>query len=102
MNRINKLLSGEYSVSEFSDAYYMYQLEEVPDDALSEAEDDFFSYVREQLDWTDQNPDEASRKDGWKDEKEYIELVRRNLLSFLSDEDEWHKSYEDSWGKNTV
>lgn len=50
MNRINKLLSGEYSVSEFSDAYYMYQLEEVPDDALSEAEDDFFSYVREQLD----------------------------------------------------
>lgn len=91
------LLSGEYSVSEFSDAYYMYQLEKVPDDALSEIENDFFSYLREQLDWTDANPDESSRRDGWKNEKEYIELVRSNMSSFLANEREWHKSYEKTW-----
>jgi len=99
LNRINKLLSGEWNVPEFQENYYMYFLESVPFDSLSDSEQDFFSFLQEQLDWTDPNPDEESRRDGWRDEREYIELVRRNLTDFLADENKWHEAYKGSWGK---
>ncbi len=74
-DRINKLLSREYSVEEFREAYYMFFIDEVPEDALLEDTYDYFSDIQQKLDWVTEKPDEDERKYGWIDNEEFVKWV---------------------------
>ena len=77
MKMIERLLSGEWSVSKFENEYYDFYLEEVPDKALSDEDSQFFSLVQEKLDWTDAAPDPESRSYGCTNHNEFIQLVQQ-------------------------
>ncbi len=80
LEMIRKLVDGESTVPEFEKAYYLFYLEEVPEDGpLSDRDWDFFGLVQERLEWTDENPDEESRSYGWHDHRGYVEYVRQLL-----------------------
>ncbi len=53
---IDRLLAGTWTVKESERAYYMFFIDEVPREALSEDEENFFADVQEKLDWTDPSP----------------------------------------------
>jgi hypothetical protein len=61
---IEKLLREEWSVPEFRTHYYDFYLEKVPDDALSEADWEFFGALQEKLDRTEEKP--------WLDHDQYV------------------------------
>lgn len=82
LKMVTDLLDGTWTVSEFRAHYYNFYVEEVPDEALSELDADFFGLIQEKLDWTDENPDPESRQYGWMDEPEFVKWVR-----------EYHDSY---------
>ena len=82
LDRINKVLSGVWSVPEFRSNYYDFFSDGVPEYELSDAEEDSFSRVQEKLDTVDQNPDSESREHGWVDQDEFIEWLRVELESF--------------------
>ncbi len=73
---IEEVLSENCSVSEFRRKFYFYYLDDVPDDALSKKEEEYFNTVQEQLDWVDEHPDDESRSFGWMDEPQYVEWLR--------------------------
>ena len=53
---IDRLLAGAWTVDEFSHAYYDFWLDEVPRGVLSDDDEEFFSDVQENLDWTAPSP----------------------------------------------
>lgn len=81
LSRISNLLEGEWDVPTFQKNYYFYYLNEVPDGALTTNESLFFSSIKEKLDFTDEKPDEESRKYGWINHQEYIDWVREKVKS---------------------
>lgn len=78
MERIERLLRGEWSVPKFRAEYYDFYLEQVPDESLTDKDAEFFGYVQEKLDWTHENPPPQDRSDGWMNHDEYIEWVREH------------------------
>ncbi len=91
--KINKLLNGEYGVKDFKNDYYDFYLDKLPENSVTKDEFMFFGDIQEKLDWTDENPDEESRKYGWMDYEQYIKYVRRVIEDFLLrgkyDSDKW-------------
>lgn len=83
---IDALLAGEITVPEFEARYYDFYVEEVPDDALSNREREFFGYVQEKLDWTSDRPTAEDRRCGWIDHLEYVEWLRRQRRRFNAGE----------------
>ncbi len=73
---VNNLVTGVWTVSEFRKNYYDFYLEEVPDEALSDDEAEFFSGIQEKLDWVDESPDFESQSAGWLDHEQFVELVK--------------------------
>ena len=47
IKKIEKLLNSEIDVSEFEKNYYLFFIETVPDNALSDEEFDFFGEIQE-------------------------------------------------------
>src|SRR5262245_4717562 len=84
LNMIDHLVRGEGSVPEFERHYYRFYIEEVPDDALSDRDSEFFGTVHERLDWTDASPDNESRRHGWLDHEEYRHWVAQELIRYRS------------------
>lgn len=84
MDMIDRLLAGDWTVEQFDRAYYDFELEEVPRESLSEDEDDFFSTVREKLDWTTPSPTEYEREHGWLTHEEFVDWVRLEQIRFMS------------------
>ena len=83
---IKKLIEGHWSVDEFEKNYYLYFIDIVPDNYLSEAEEiDFFGVIQEKLDWITLNPDQESREYGWISHVEYIEFVKNLVSQFIKD-----------------
>ena len=87
LKMVAHLLDGTWTVSEFRDNYYDFYLEEVPDEAISEFDADFFGLIQEKLDWTDENPDPESRKYGWMDEAEFVKWVREHYDDYINKSD---------------
>lgn len=95
LDKINRLLSDEWTVPQFYDNYYLFELNEVPDNALNDDEMIFFGEVREELDWTTENLDEESRSYGWMDYKRYVQYVRKITQEFVkTGKCDWRKSSE--------
>ena len=76
LNKIGRLLSRELPVPEFRKEYYDFYLEQVPDEALSDRDAQFFGSVQEKLDWTNENPDLESQNYGWMNYEQYIKWVQ--------------------------
>jgi hypothetical protein len=76
LNSIDMLLRNEISVPEFRARYYDYYVDELPEWALSDDEEEFFGAVHEKLDWVDKTPDAESRKAGWIDHEEFKSWLR--------------------------
>ena len=85
MFMINNLLQGLWDVNMFRKKYYDYYLEEVPDDALTDIEADFFGGVQEKLDWVDASPDIESQNAGWLNHKQFVEWLNVQKSIFDSD-----------------
>lgn len=80
---IKKLLSGQWSVPKFKAEFYMFYLEEVPGEVLSDDEWRFYSAIHEGLDRTAAAPGPLSRQSGWMNYQEYIEWVRHQLRQLV-------------------
>jgi len=80
---IERLLSGEWSVTRFKSEYYDFYLEKVPDEALSDEDALFFGSVQEKLDWTDASPDHESQEFGWLNYKEFTGWVQHQREQYL-------------------
>ena len=85
-----RLLDGTWTVSEFYDHFYMFFVDEVPDNVLSDTDFSFFCEIHEKLDSTAEAPDSASKSDGWIDEVAYlnwmvmnVDEIVRNFQQFL-------------------
>jgi hypothetical protein len=81
---IDRLLSRDWSVENFRQAYYSFWLDQVPRDVLTEEDEEFFSSVQEQLDWTTREPALEGKQYGWLTEDEYVEWVRLQKIRHQS------------------
>ena len=72
---IDGLCAGDLSVPDFQAAYYHLQLETCCPE-MSAHERDYYSAIREQLDWTVPTPDPDDRGYGYLDEQGYRQFVR--------------------------
>jgi hypothetical protein len=79
LRRIEQLVNGSIYVPAFELEFYQYYLTEVPQETLSDYDNEFFGFVQEKLDWTLEDPDAESRGDGFIDHQEYVVWVK-NLL----------------------
>lgn len=79
---IDRLLCGDWSVDDFRRAYYFFWVNEVPSGLLSEDEEEFFSGIQEQLDWTAPEPSPDEKHYGWLTEAEYIDWVKLQRMRF--------------------
>ena len=84
LDKVEHLVGGRWSVPEFEAQFYHYFLDEVPEDALSDRENEFISCLQENLDWTDAKVDQQSRGDGWGDHAQYVAWATRALEAFRS------------------
>ena len=65
---------------------FYFQHADLPDDSLSDADWDTFGAIHEKMDMVAEDPDGASRRDGWISSEEYRKWLRRFLEShFLND-----------------
>lgn len=80
---IDAVLTRTWSVTEFESSYYDFYLDEVPDQALTEYEHEFFGRVQEQLDLVAEHPDPVSRRDGWMDHPEFLEWLETKRKQYL-------------------
>lgn len=80
---LNRLLCGQWSVPKFKAEFYMFYLEEVPGELLSEDEWRFYSAIHEGLDLTAAASDPLSRQSGWINYQEYIEWVWHQREQYL-------------------
>ena len=80
---INRLLSGQWSVPKFKAEFYMFYLEEVPGEVLSEDEWRFYSAILAGLDRTAAVPDLLSRQSGWLNYQQYIEWVWHQRQQYI-------------------
>jgi hypothetical protein len=83
---IDKLISKKWSVLEFRSVFYMYVVETIPANALSEEDFEFFCDIQEKLDFTGENPEELERECGYLDYDEYVEWVKNQLEKYLKGE----------------
>jgi hypothetical protein len=72
---VDQLLAGELTVPQFRAFYYDFYLEEVPDEALTVQDSEFFGLVQEMLDWTTLAPPEEDRAVGWMSHEEFRDWV---------------------------
>src|SRR5262245_33819343 len=82
LSMIEHLVRGEWSVPEFEKHYYLFYVEEVPDEALSDVDSSFFGSVQERLDWTHAEPDATSRGYGWLNHEEFRSWVVEELKRY--------------------
>ena len=69
----------------YKNLYFRYA--DLPDDSLSDADWDRFGAIHEKMDMVAEEPDEASRRDGWISSGEYRKWLKTFLEShFLNDE----------------
>jgi hypothetical protein len=78
-----KLLREEWSVPDFRTRYYDFYLEKAQDDALSEANWDFFGAIQEKLDWIDEKPDPESKNYGWLNHDQYVLWARVRYAGYV-------------------
>jgi hypothetical protein len=79
LRMIHQVLSGEWSVDRFQQEYYHFFVDDVPADALSQDDENFFAAVQEKLDWTAHSPTEEERQVGWLDHAEFVQWLRTEL-----------------------
>ena len=73
-------------MSEFYDHFYMFFVDEVSDNVLSDTDFSFFCEIHEKLDWTAEAPDSASKSDGWIDEVTHLDWIRKRYASYMKGE----------------
>jgi hypothetical protein len=64
LGMIDKFLREEWDFDTFNSNFYFYFVDDVPEDAMPDAQYEFFSKVHEKLDWTSESPDCESRRYG--------------------------------------
>jgi hypothetical protein len=79
---VDQLLAGELTVPQFRVAYYDFYLDEVPDEALTIQDSEFFGLVQEMLDWTALAPPEEDRAVGWMSYDEFRDWVAGERLRY--------------------
>lgn len=77
--KVQKLLNNEITVPEFESQYYMYFLDEVPENALNDNDNEFFADIQEKLDWVSESPNEEERGYGWINHSEFIEWLKNKM-----------------------
>lgn len=80
---IEQVLAGATDVAAFGERFYWYYFDEVPEGALSGAEQEFIEGVCEQLDLTAATPDAESRRFGWIDQGEFLVWLRARYADFM-------------------
>lgn len=83
MSLVDRLVSGDLSVPQFREAYYDFYVEEVPEDAMSDRDYEFFGGLQEKLDWTSPFPSDDERVWGWIDYEEYVGWVKRERDKYI-------------------
>ena len=83
LGMIDDFLAGRATHDEFVANFYLFYLEEVPWEALTDYDHDFFALVQEKIEWTGDDPPEVDRKDGWMDREEYRDWLRQSLKEYL-------------------
>jgi hypothetical protein len=73
---IDRLVVGAWTVEEFRREYHDFWLDDVPRGLLSDEDEEFFSDVQEQLDWTAPSPTEDEKQYGWLTHEEYVDWVK--------------------------
>ena len=74
------LCNKAVSLSEFRSRFYFFYIDEVPENLLSENDQEYYSRIHEKLDWVDGQPTEEERAPGWIDESEYLTWVQKQSL----------------------
>ena len=100
IEKIEKLIRGEFSVPQFTDSYYGYFLEEVSQDVLTDIETAFFGLIQETLDWTVENPSEEDKKYGYLNYSGYTDWLKENYRRFSENENLWYSDYLSSFKRN--
>ena len=77
---VTRLLDDTWTVAEFHDHFYMFFVDEVPDNVLSDTDFSFFCEIHEKLDWTAEAPGSASRSDA------YLNWIRKIYASYMKGE----------------
>ena len=82
LGMVRKLTDGKWSVRKFRDCFYMFFVDEVPDDALTDAEHAFFGELQMQLDFVTSWPTKAERLSGFMSNREYVGWAANELTLF--------------------
>jgi hypothetical protein len=98
IGKIENLISGKWTVSEFRNEYYDYYLN-VPNSVLNMIQNTFFGLIQENLDWTGENPLPDEKQHGWMSHIEYVSWVKENSKLFFESEQNWYKHYLSSLKK---
>jgi len=83
---IERVLAGATSVAAFEGRFYDYYFDQVPEDALSAAEQELVESVCEKLDLTAESPTPEDRRFGYVDRGEFLEWLRVRYADFAARE----------------
>ena len=83
LQKINNLINGSWTVPEFEKQYYMFYIDQVPDEGLTDKEREFFGSVQEKLDYVVENPPTEDRQYGYINYAEYVEWLKKGMEDFL-------------------
>ena len=83
---IERVLAGATSVADFEGRFHDYYFGQVPEEALSGAEQEFVESVCEKLDVTTESPTPEDRSYGWVDRGEFLEWLRVHYAGFAARE----------------
>jgi hypothetical protein len=79
---LDRVLDGTWSVPQFEREYREFFSEDLPDDALTGEDLDFFGAVHEKLEFTGRDPDDNSRRHGWIGYDEFRAWARAQLNQY--------------------
>jgi hypothetical protein len=79
-------LNGAYDYDALYKKFYFHYADDLHDDSLSDADWDAFGAIHEKMDLVAENPDTASRRDGWISSEEYRRWLRAFLESHSIDD----------------
>jgi len=74
---IDRLLAGETTFDEFARTFGIYYYEHLPVAVMRSPAATFVSDVLEKLEFTTTNPTAEERAEGWIDERDFVDWLRR-------------------------
>jgi hypothetical protein len=87
LKMLRAFLDGKSEYDALYKNFYFHYADDLQGDALSDADWDTFGAIHEKMDFVAEDPDAASRRDGWVSSEEYRKWLRKFLESRLGDEE---------------